>query len=68
VNSDPLELRFARMARARERCFQELRHHYGQHLPPPVVAAVCDLAETLMRLSQTPDEDLETTFVGRKPT
>jgi hypothetical protein len=63
--NDPLEIRYARMTRERERCLQTLRSHYG-HLPRPVVAAVQQLAEFLMHLDQMPDDELETTQVGRR--
>ncbi len=33
--------------------------------PPPVVAAVCTLTDALLRLDQTPDEELEQTVVTR---
>lgn len=62
---DPVELRYARMTRERERCLQSLRTAYG-HLPRPVVAAVHQLAEFLMHLDQMPDDELEVTRVERR--
>jgi hypothetical protein len=54
------------MARAREVCLQTLREHLGHHLPPPVVAAVCNLSEELLRLNATPDEDLDETVIQHR--
>lgn len=64
--TDPLEIRYRRMARARELCLLRIREQLGPHLPPPVVAAVSDLAETMLRLCQTPDDELEQTVPGRR--
>jgi hypothetical protein len=62
---DPLDARFARMARERDKCLRTLREHLGHHLPPPVVGAVSELAENMLRLGVTPDEDLDETIVQR---
>ena len=64
---DPLDLRYERMVRERERCFRALREHVGGHLPRPVIAAVCELSEALLRLGLTPDDELDVTTVGRRP-
>lgn len=55
---DATELRFQHMVRARERCLQKLRAHYG-HIPAPVVAAVSELADAVVRTALTADADLE---------
>lgn len=66
TDDDALSIRYRRMARARELCLLRIREHIGPHLPPPVVAAVSELAETMLRLCQTPDDELEVTRVGRR--
>ena len=60
-----MEIRYQRAARAREQCLLRLREHLD-YLPPPVIAAVHDLVDALLRLGQTPDDAIEDTVVGRR--
>jgi len=52
------------MARARELCLLRLREQMGPQLLPGVVAAVSELAETMLRLGLTPDDELEPPRAG----